>query len=96
MPHPPQQSDNLQLIDILLHVALLIKDDGSRRQTLFDGSHICRQIGTFQPVVVLQEKSVGANGLNLPSIIEETRVLNKYLSITRAFHEKRCTRKSRL
>ena len=41
----------------------------------------------------------GAKGLNLPSILEETRVVDKYwkpLSITRVFHEKRCMRKSRL
>ena len=40
-----------------------------------------------------------AKGLNFPNILGETRVLDKYLeyvSITRVFHEKWCTRKSKL
>ena len=48
-------------------------------------------------VAVFQEKLEGAKGLNLPCILEETRLLDKYMEIiTRAVHEKRCIRKFRL
>ena len=32
-------------------------------------------------MAVFQEKTGGAEGLNLPNILEETRVLDKYLGI---------------
>ena len=50
--------------------------------------------------VDFQEKlGEGAKGLNLPSILEETRLLDKYLGIfvdCIFFHKKRCTRELRL
>ena len=53
----------------------------------------------YRADVVFQKNFREAKGQNLPSILEETRVLDKYLGIYvdyTYFHEKWCTRKSGL